>query len=773
MKTNKRTTIGVLFGFHLYEGSYPAQFCFPIIRGMQTAARDKDINLLVGCGVGLRVGSNIHRPAWPEVNPGMDFVPVGPWNTDGLVVVVPLLTEGKIRYTQKLLSEGFPLLYIGGDSGSPAIVVDNESGIHQVLEHLVQHGHKSIAFIAGDELDAGDSHARLKAYREGVEKFGLTSDPRLIEYGYHWVSGGYDSVRRMLASGVEFTAVMCSNDLSAAGAIRALREAGIRVPRDVAVTGFDDVYESNAQVPPLTTVHYPLFETGYRAMVMLQKRILQGPGSLPDLTRVGTWLVPRQSCGCMPKIVVQSAVGADPSQKAAVPNGQEFRNNLAQSMLDALAEENLPASNSELLPLCEQMADGFLASVKDGKVADFQNAVSDVLQQVEITGKENAHLWQSTVTALRRVTRTLRDEARDPDFREYIEDLLHQARTLFSDSTDRRYTRLMVIRTENDDNMGLLTAQLISSTDEEQIYGALRGGLPQVGVSSCNMMFFEGRGDDPVAGSMLRPLEPEAKVLRFETRQFPPAGLYPEGKAYSLALLPLIFRDERMGYVAFDGGNLDPLAMLVRQLASSLKNVQLHAKVLELSLTDGLTGVHNRRYFEIMLQKETERSRRYKRDLAVIMIDIDRFKLYNDAYGHPAGDEALKEIAECILRGARRGLDVVTRYGGEEFAVILPETDVEGARVVAEHMRKKVAENGKLRKPTTVSLGIASLRGEKISHEELVKEADRALYQAKAQGRNRTVVYEKWMADAAHAPKPPKEPAQSKPRKRKSSRRKT
>jgi hypothetical protein len=108
----------------------------------------------------------------------------------------------------------------------------------------------------------------------------------------------------------------------------------------------------------------------------------------------------------MPKIVVQSAVGADPSQKAAVPNGQEFRNNPAQSMLDALAEENLPASNSERLPLCEQMADGFLASVKDGKVADFQNAVSDVLQQVEITGKENAHLWQSTVTALRRVTRT-------------------------------------------------------------------------------------------------------------------------------------------------------------------------------------------------------------------------------------------------------------------------------------------------------------------------------------------------------------------------------
>jgi diguanylate cyclase (GGDEF)-like protein len=105
----------------------------------------------------------------------------------------------------------------------------------------------------------------------------------------------------------------------------------------------------------------------------------------------------------------------------------------------------------------------------------------------------------------------------------------------------------------------------------------------------------------------------------------------------------------------------------------SNKNAQLHAKGLELSRTDGLTGVHNRRLFEIMLQKETERTQRYKRDLAVIMIDIDFFMGYNDAYGHPAGGEAMREIAQCITQGARRGLDMVTRYGGEEFAIILRE----------------------------------------------------------------------------------------------------
>ena len=148
------------------------------------------------------------------------------------------------------------------------------------------------------------------------------------------------------------------------------------------------------------------------------------------MTRVAAYLVPRQSCGGMPKIVVQSAAGADSPQPAAVPAGREFRTSLAQPMVHALEEANPSASSGELLPLCEQLADGFPESVKDGETDHFQNAVTDVLQQVEIAGEENTHIWQSAVTALRRATRTLRRDGRDPDFRERVGDLLHQARTL-------------------------------------------------------------------------------------------------------------------------------------------------------------------------------------------------------------------------------------------------------------------------------------------------------------------------------------------------------
>jgi diguanylate cyclase (GGDEF)-like protein len=163
-----------------------------------------------------------------------------------------------------------------------------------------------------------------------------------------------------------------------------------------------------------------------------------------------------------------------------------------------------------------------------------------------------------------------------------------------------------------------------------------------------------------------------------------------------------------------------------------------------------LTGVHNRRYFELLLQKEVERSQRYNRRLAAIMIDIDHFKRYNDSFGHPAGDDALRRVAEDIQNSARRGLDVVTRYGGEEFAIILPETDTEGALIVAETIRRHVADDTRFLRTMSVSLGISSLSGDQLSHDTLLDRVDRALYQAKNQGRNRTVVFEDWMRESAH-----------------------
>jgi diguanylate cyclase (GGDEF)-like protein len=757
MEEKRRNTVGVLLDNHLYTGMSPTMFYLPIIRGVQTAAREQGVNLLVACGVLHGSGSDRFHPAWPEQQSEVDFVPVGPWNTDGLLVFSPLRSDERIQYIRRLQEDHFPVLFIGSGSGSPTIMVDNEDGIRQILMHLVGHGHRDIAFIAGDPQDPGDSLSRIGAYRRGVKELNLGDDQRLLEFGLHSDEGAYNAVKRMLSSGVKFTAVMCSNDQSAKGVMRALGEAKLRIPWDVAVTGFDDQPEALVQIPPLTSIHYPLFETGYRALLLIRRRIEEGPNALAETARVSTRLIARESCGCFPAIVGSATVRDGAPFQDAGQDPAARKENVVQAMVDVLQAESPLVNPAENRMLCNQLVEGFLQSLQDGDLSHFRVALIQILQRIERMD-DDAHSWQAAISVLRLGTRAVRREETGPIDAQRGEDLLHQARTLLSESTRRRYMRLQLLQTYRDEALGRLTVRLLSSLEESQIYGTLEENLPQVGVRSARIAFFENREGDPIAGSLIYAQGKNNPPLRFESRQFPPPGLYPEDEPFSLAILPLFFQDENLGYVAFDGENLEPLAMVVVQLASAIKSAELHNKVLELSLTDHLTEVYNRRFFELLLENEAQRSRRYDRDLAVVMIDIDRFKDYNDLFGHPAGDEALRVVARAIGHGARRGLDVITRFGGEEFAIILPETDREGARIVAENIHGQLRSEKHLLRKLTISLGIASLRGDRLRSQELVSQADRALYQAKREGRDRAVIYEDWMVEPAHAdgstPKP-------------------
>lgn len=165
---------------------------------------------------------------------------------------------------------------------------------------------------------------------------------------------------------------------------------------------------------------------------------------------------------------------------------------------------------------------------------------------------------------------------------------------------------------------------------------------------------------------------------------------------------------------------------------------------------DGLTGIANRRHFEEVLEREWRRAARNRKPLSLLMCDIDFFKAYNDTYGHQSGDECLKQVAGALNGMVNRPGDLVSRYGGEEFAVILPETDAEGAAFVAETLRAGIEAlkipniNSGLGRYLTVSLGVASLvPSPDSSSDELIAAADHALYQAKVEGRNRVKIFRK------------------------------
>ncbi len=159
-----------------------------------------------------------------------------------------------------------------------------------------------------------------------------------------------------------------------------------------------------------------------------------------------------------------------------------------------------------------------------------------------------------------------------------------------------------------------------------------------------------------------------------------------------------------------------------------------------LSLTDGLTGLWNRRHFDQMLAHEWVSARRYGTPLSVVMFDVDRFKRVNDRFGHVTGDRVLTALAKCLQKQTREA-DILTRYGGEEFALLLPQTDGQPALTLAERSRQAVAHSIWEHGPVTVSAGIASLNATTTTADELVRHADHALYVAKATGRNKSVIY--------------------------------
>jgi diguanylate cyclase len=204
-------------------------------------------------------------------------------------------------------------------------------------------------------------------------------------------------------------------------------------------------------------------------------------------------------------------------------------------------------------------------------------------------------------------------------------------------------------------------------------------------------------------------------------------------------LMPVKDESGEVQYICFslfDVTDASIYQMQLQERTEQLKRASDH---------DGLTQLYNRRFIEESLAKEFGRSRRYGHTLSIILCDIDHFKQVNDNYGHLVGDEVLREVSRRLKAGVRVS-DQLGRYGGEEFLAILPETDTKGGQILAERLRQAVecepieAKGHSLN--VTISLGLAELHGSCLSYEQLIHEADQALYQAKAQGRNQVILFQ-------------------------------
>lgn len=201
---------------------------------------------------------------------------------------------------------------------------------------------------------------------------------------------------------------------------------------------------------------------------------------------------------------------------------------------------------------------------------------------------------------------------------------------------------------------------------------------------------------------------------------------------------------DRVDDSIFDKNALKLFLAIASQIAITIDRAMLKEKAGEfeqLSVTDSLTGLLNRRYIEARLSEEVKRSNRHGLAMSFMMLDVDHFKSYNDSFGHPAGDEALRTVGH-VIRETLRGADVAARFGGEEFSILLPQTTSEEAVAIAERIRRNIEKTQFAHRVVTSSIGVASCSAELCVSADLVAAADKALYEAKRKGRNRVESFE-------------------------------
>ena len=497
--------------------------------------------------------------------------------------------------------------------GAAMFLPNNSEGMRAAVRHLIEeHGYKRIAFIRGiyGQLDA---EQRFQAYKDELNAHDLRYDENLVVHGDYTTESGREAIQILLDDrSLRFQAIVAANDRMAFGALEALQQRGVRVPADVAVTGFDDLREAQAMGVPLTTVRQSFYLLGRQAFDTLMKCI-QG-GTVPKLTVTPTQLLIRWSCGCMPENVRQAAV--HPREVSKTGKLENKREAALRALLNSAGITEQDPALPQYKDVFGRAWDGFLLAL--GEKISSDEFLKTINAAIEIMQKNNLAptVWHNVISMMRKYAL---GGITNPMIMLKAENLFQQARLLAGELSQRSQAYRRLVLEQQESVLQGFSFSMAPAMSLDQIGDAISEHFPQMGIERWYVMYYS---DVTSPQSVSSPL-PESYNLLFQyeaskfeipvkrlskgTGQLIPRGKTPQDHRYTAVVMPLSLAQNRFGFMWVEMGPRDwETYVRIRNLVSSalLRTMLVQQKERAQEQVEHLLAEAQERTAELAVAKE-------------------------------------------------------------------------------------------------------------------------------------------------------------------------
>lgn len=758
-------TVGVIVA-DLYD-SYQQT----LLKGVKQVCELKGIRLLtfVGGAIGGSAAYGFQRNSLYSL--------ISENSVDGLLIISGSLSvtcgvEGLLHFINEL--PDLPMVSIGVKVPDvPSIIINNRQGIKQVMDHLIEvHKYKNIAFIKGPEANQ-EALDRFEAYRDSIENHGLKYNYKLVAPGTFSPGDGIKGINLIMDTrGEEFDALVCCDDYTAIEAIGALINRGYSVPKDVVVTGFDDLERSGSLSPALTTVSQPIFNIGSMSLNYLDDLMAQ-KAEKNDIV-VPTALELRESCGCE---IATKYPGVKNSQESSLET-------LLPPVTKGILEKNsvifYKTNRLDFVgPLINRIAKSIVECEKANDISLIESEICNVFKESYNQGLR-ASFWRSTLEEF-----LMPFISGDYKNSQFISLLLKSALLKLYEEERRIIDFKRIDDRTLIQYINRLGDKLLLCRTDKELQKVLKDNLSMLKVNSLFVMrYIDGKEQSEVFFAR----NSENNSLQY-SESFVTKDLIPSycGTAHDLSyvIYPIIIDNHQIGYIMVELRDAPTIIydFLAEKISYGFKNIRImkqigsytehlekavenrtkelklaNIQLQERSMKDQLTGLRNRRFLdEVIIPKAGNLVKKIRNQIkygnraitsenisfGIILVDLDHFKEVNDIYGHASGDSVIKELAKLFTYSIRQE-DYVIRLGGEEFLIVLTDFNATFINVIVEKLRAAVEghkftmENGEVISKTC-SLGAMAFPAtdpDLIDFKTAIAIIDKCLYHAKENGRN-------------------------------------